>query len=267
VSLESCRVFFGANPITAALATVGTVCMIYAQPSARATFETASVRVNESGNRGGGLAPSPGSLTVRNMPMIACLAWAFNLKSYQIAGPDWLKAGGGSMRYDITAKSAGPVSINEMRPMLASLLEERFQLTTHRETRAIPAYALVVAKGGPKGLKQAADGSQCEENIAPPAENHPRRTTFSFCTIADLALFLPVRGLDRPVLDATGLKGAFHFVFEDPPPDPDAKTPEDQAFSSVFPAVREQLGLNAENRNVPIEMLVIDRILKTPKEN
>jgi len=67
---------------------------------------------------------------------------------------DWLE----SDLYTIEAKAEGTPTEETMQgPMLQSLLEDRFQLKTHRETREVPVYDLIVAKGGPK--LQPFDGS------------------------------------------------------------------------------------------------------------
>jgi uncharacterized protein (TIGR03435 family) len=65
------------------------------------------------------------------------------LRRYQIAGPDWIK----SKRYRIAAKAEKPAKAEEMRRMMQSLVEERFQLKSHREQREMWVYALVAATG------------------------------------------------------------------------------------------------------------------------
>lgn len=69
--------------------------------------------------------------------------------------PDWVS----SAMYSIDAKTESPQTPAMMRgPMMQALLEERFQLKTHRETREVPVYLLTVAKGGEK-LQPAKEGS------------------------------------------------------------------------------------------------------------
>ena len=73
------------------------------------------------------------------------IAWAYNLKPYQVSGPEWLCKRGGHhgnvppwhARADIFA-------------MLQALLKDRIKLQAHMETKEQPVLALVVAKGGPK---------------------------------------------------------------------------------------------------------------------
>jgi len=72
-----------------------------------------------------------------------------------IGGPSWME----SDLYDIQAKadcSGGVISRQQMQLMMRSMLEDRFQLKAHMETRELPIYNLVVAKDGPK-LKVSED--------------------------------------------------------------------------------------------------------------
>ena len=75
---------------------------------------------------------SPGHFAMHNVPMRYALEWAYDLKDYEISGPDWIKS---DDRYDIVAKAAGPVSEEQTRQMLQTLLTERFQMKLHRETK------------------------------------------------------------------------------------------------------------------------------------
>ena len=72
------------------------------------------------------------------------------------------------------------------------------------------------------------------------------------------------RQMDLPVVDRTGLTGAFNLKLEWMPetskPDPTDSRP------SVFTALQQQLGLRLESRKTPIEMLVIDHA-ERPSEN
>jgi len=78
------------------------------------------------------------------------IALAYNLKPYQVTGPDWL----GSQRFDIVAKLPAGASKDDAPGMLQSLLGDRFGLVIHRSSAEHPVLALVVGKGGPK-LKES----------------------------------------------------------------------------------------------------------------
>jgi uncharacterized protein (TIGR03435 family) len=78
------------------------------------------------------------------------IANAYGVKSYQITGPDWLRA----QRFDIVATLPQAATKDDAPKMLQALLADRFKVTAHRETQEHPVYALIVAKGGPK-MKEA----------------------------------------------------------------------------------------------------------------
>lgn len=124
------------------------------------SFEVASIKpaAPMEGGRimvrmaGGPGTPDPGQLTYTNVSLKNVLQNAYNVKGYQIQGPDWLD----SARFDITAKVPLGTTKEQFRLMLQSLLSERFKLTLHHSTKDMPIYALVVAKGGSK-LKESPD--------------------------------------------------------------------------------------------------------------
>ncbi len=112
-----------------------------------ASFEVASVRPadpreNKPGDIPVNSAGSSGSFVMRNVPLLYLLEWAYDLKDYEIAGPDWIRSPQNS--YDIVAKVPGPASDAEMKPMLQTLLAERFQMNLHTEKKTfIDVYALL----------------------------------------------------------------------------------------------------------------------------
>ena len=71
---------------------------------------------------------------------------AYGLIEHQVSGPGWLD----SDRYDVAAKSAAPVSANQVRSMLQALLAERFKLGIHGETKDFAVAAMTLRKNGPK---------------------------------------------------------------------------------------------------------------------
>jgi len=228
-----------------------------------ARFEVASVKRAASDASPGdiprNMAQSPGSFEMRNVPLRYCLEWAYDLKDFEIAGPEWIKA---DERYDILAKASGPATDDQMKPMLQTLLLERFQMKIHREGRTMEAYVLLPGKGA-ADVKEAAAG---EESRLAPGKNG--RVEFHKFGISRLA-FLLTRRMDHPVIDLTGLKGIYDYSvdlsglseFSGPAsPDPNGV--------SIFSAIQQDLGLKLEARKQqPIEMLVIDAVNKTPIEN
>jgi uncharacterized protein (TIGR03435 family) len=123
---------------------------------------------------------------------------ALGVDDTRIAGGRWL----GLERYDVVAKAEDGVRLtqDELQPRLQRLLEDRFELAYHRETKDIPGFALVVAKGGPK-LRRSA------KNPAAPII-YPGGMRSGSWSIESLAWGLS-RPLRQPVVDETGIKGAF----------------------------------------------------------
>ncbi len=192
-------------------------------------------------------------------------------------GPDWIR----SQFYVVDATAAAPQSRAMLNgPMLQALLEERFKLKFHRETRDVPIYALKVAEGGPK-LRRF-EGSCTSRDFDKPPSDADCGTASGWgnvihmkaATLADLCAGLSVF-LDRPVIDETGITGKFDMKLdlsaEDPEllnrprslravSNPTAPVPP-LNFSGVRSAAKE-LGLNLEPAKGPIDVIVIDHIEK-----
>ena len=134
------------------------------------TFEVASVKpaapqppgMFRAGTFGGPGTPDPGQARFENVTQRMLLTQAYDVHEYQISGPAWLD----SERYDIVAKVPKGATKEQFRLMLEDLLANRFHLTLHHETKDLPRFELVVAKGGPK-MKEAAP-PLAENESAPP---------------------------------------------------------------------------------------------------
>jgi len=190
----------------------------------------------------------------------------------------------------------------ESRMMQQTLLADRFKLKAHLETREMPIYELVVAKGGPK-LKEVAafvpppppqPGAQAAGPRPPglpgpggpmPAMTHGIRTLRKDggieMTVMSMTLDAVAGGSslglnDRPVVNKTGLTGAYDFTLTwtpspgsmpGPPGMPQPPSAQsDSSGPSLFTAVEEQLGLKLVPSKGPVEVLVIDSI-ERPSEN
>jgi uncharacterized protein (TIGR03435 family) len=219
------------------------------------------------------------------------LTMAYDIKDYQIIGPDWL----GSAHFDISAKRPeGVEGEKSLRGMVASLLEDRFKLAFHRETRDLPAYALIVAKGGLK-MKEVppdpdgVDASKVDVNVTSGARGATvdlgggATIAYSLNKLDARKVNIPSiidslsKFLDRPVVDETGLTGRYNFTLEysvselkamvrgnggDASQIPDFGGDQPSIFTSV-----EELGLKFEPRKAPVPVIVIDSIQKTPTAN
>jgi uncharacterized protein (TIGR03435 family) len=197
-----------------------------------------------------------------------------------------------SDRYDISAKMAetpvpGRDAMMLQRRRLQLLLQDRFKLAVHHETRELPVYELTVLKGGPK-----LTAAMCTEPDPKNPGPAPGKTIMDYCgssgffkgrfeattaTAGDLAKAL-ANLLGRTVVDKTGIKGTFHvvltFATDDStgrlpgaPADTDIPPPAaGDAPPDIFTAIQEQLGLKLKSGQGPVDVIVIDHAEK-PSEN
>jgi uncharacterized protein (TIGR03435 family) len=214
-------------------------------------FDVASVKPNpsaEPGRQGGlfreNIDTSLGRVTLRNVTLRSCLKWAYALQDPQIVGPDWLAV----ERYDIVAKSAGPASEEELREMLRTLLEERFHMVAHSETRTVSAIALTAVSPKLRASTAAGPGSFFANK---------RGIIAAGATMAELAALLS-DPLKSPVVDKTGLTGRYDFTLD--------YSGGDDEESATISAV-QGIGLRLEGRKIPVQVLVVDRAEKKPVEN
>jgi uncharacterized protein (TIGR03435 family) len=264
-------------------------------PAARPEFEVASVKPSEplvNGRVSVGVHIDGAMVRCTYLSLANYLTMAYDIKDYQIIGPDWL----GSAHFDISAKRPEGVEGGEksLRGMVASLLEDRFKLVFHRETRDLPAYALVVAKGGLK-MKEVppdpdgVDTSKVDVNVTSGARGATvdlgggATIAYSLNKLDARKVNIPSiidslsKFLDRPVVDETGLTGRYNFTLEysvselktmvrgnggDASQIPDFGGDQASIFTSV-----EDLGLRFEPRKAPVPVIVIDSIQKTPTAN
>ena len=133
--------------------------------------------------------------------------------------------------------------------MLQALLAERFQLKVHRETKEMPVFALVAGKNGPK----LSDPDPSKPGMRTTGNATGLHITAWQSTMQQLADQLS-NTAGRPVLDKTGLAGAYAYKLDF---NPDVAAP-DSGIPTMSTAVQDQLGLRLEPQKAPIEILVID---------
>jgi uncharacterized protein (TIGR03435 family) len=283
----SCKIVFLVTAITATVMPVAS----QRSPAQKPSFEVATVKPANGGRSFLNVPPGSGYFEASGFPLKWFVCHAYRLRYDQVLGePAWVNTD----LWEIHAKAAdGTVpqpspTADNTKPdaialMLQSLLEERFQLQLHRDTREFPVYILAVANGGSK-LKLSED--QGGSNDAPPQNISPdqprgmiRRTgddmTARGVRMSFLATFLS-QWLGRPVLDKTGLDGLFDFSLHWTPPrfagtppgfpGPDGREVSpppaiDPSGVSIFTAIQE-LGLKLEPAKEPLEVLVIDSVQK-----
>jgi uncharacterized protein (TIGR03435 family) len=264
------------------------------QAPAKLEFEVATVKpavlpTGPAPPRGGPGSSDPGYVHYTYMSVKNLLMTAYDMKITQITGPAWID----SERYDITASVPPGATKEQVNLMLQNLLADRFKLVVHRETKEMPLYELLIAKGGSKLKPYVVDPN-------PPKQPEPgrllvfdkdgnpvlrpgtlmlstgagrRRIAGSKQSISKLTTTLAVE-VQRPVIDKTGLEGEYDYALEFLPEGPNAyppgqapPPPSDADPPTILVAVQEQLGLKLDPKKGPVEMLVVDRGEKTPAEN
>jgi uncharacterized protein (TIGR03435 family) len=198
--------------------------------------------------------PPNNRFSATNITLLTLMQWAYGMPERQILeGPSWLS----STRFDIQAeadlgdrmKSLTSEQGNELkRRMVQALLVDRFQLKLHTETRTLPAYDLVVAKGGTKLQPSQSNGKSFGIG-----RTHFEGQGLGVTSIAeDLS---KITG--RVVVDKTSLTGRYDFKLlwtADDAPATDGDPP------TLFTAIQEQLGLKLESAKEPVPVLVIDHV-------
>ena len=188
------------------------------------------------------------------------MQYAYNLQLQQITGgPAWLDQD----RFDVVGviDGTGRPTDREWKVALQGLLKDRFQLQFHHGTVELPAYALVIAKGGPK-LAKGDGGPDHEQRMG--FSGAVGQTMNGWAIDANMSDFIGELQriiLDRPVVDRTGLTGTYNFQLaftrEDPQTIGMSPLP-DNAAPSLFTALQQQLGLKLESTKTPVDVLVID---------
>jgi len=236
--------------------------LVHGASAQNPAFEVASIKANQSGGGTSAIRLTAGRVSMENVSLKKVMLNAYGIpddREYTIAGPAWLT----TEHFDIEATFPADTPVPQVRQMIQALLAERFKLVLHNETRQLPMYALVVAKGGPK--IRAVEAGQPRTSGQP---GHFEATRIGMGKFADLI----AKQAGLPVTDATGLDGVFDFKL-DWSPEADLRlasadgAAETSGGASIFTALQEQLGLRLESRKGPVEVMVVDRMEKTPTEN
>jgi uncharacterized protein (TIGR03435 family) len=198
-----------------------------------------------------------------------------------IGGPSWVD----NDRYDILAKAEGNPTLAEiLGPMFRTLLEDRFGLKVHTESRDTTVYLLTVANANAK-LQPIPEGSCVPPDLnnmlkTPPAPGQPTPKYCGFggargngsqivldwtgVTMADLAGRALSTFVDHPIVDRTGLTGRYnvHLEFDrDDLTGPPAAAAAEPG-PSVSMALQGQLGLKLKVGKAPVDVIVVDRVEK-----
>ena len=239
-------------------------------------FEVATIKPNTSDNPPAVLTTDDG-IDFRNIPLGILLGIAFGMSNDRIiGGPAWLND-----RYDINAKMDAPVAdaLKKLNPldrraarqrMMQAVLIERCKIAFHRDTKELPVFLLVVAKGGSK-LQEGKPADASPEGVGGGTGTlqfgQGGLITFRAMPLSSLILILSQQA-GRAVLDKTGLTGRYDFTWQfnqgaNAGAGRGGANPAGSADSepaSIFTVVQEELGLKLDSGRGPVEVIVIDHI-------
>lgn len=206
----------------------------------------------------------PDGVSIAGVTMQMILREAFHTDDDRIVGsPGWVK----SRKFDIQAKvdAADAPKLDHLNPdqrrsMLVPLLVERFNLKYHHETRELPMYSLVIAKGGVKMKESKPDDPSDNEGSGQHFLRFKGRGHLeSKGTNVPMLVSTLSMQLGRSVVDKTGLSGGYDFTLQWTPDDA-APSADDAVGPSLFTALQEQLGLKLESDKALAEVIVIDHL-------
>jgi uncharacterized protein (TIGR03435 family) len=226
----------------------------FAQPVTQKpqAFEVISIKPNSSGLDDNSMRTSPGHLAAVNTTPFDLLTFAFPVKESQLIGlPDWFKKD----KFDFDAVTGTSIDLNRttLQPFLQAMFADRFHLRFHRESRELPVYSLVVAKGGPKLTAHSGGGDPVTGIHSRSGKERVNARKVSMKRLAEVLS----QQTDRVVVDNTNLPGEYDFSLNwvsDLSADPEG--------ASIFTAIQEQLGLKLESARVPAPIIVIDHVEK-----
>ena len=237
------------------------------------TFEAADIHAsahttNPNPFMSGGVLRG-GRYDVRRATMVDLIRIAYDVDPDAVlGGPNWLETD----RFDIIAKAPPETSLETIKLMLQALLADRFKLVLHKDTKPMPAFVLTLGKGKPK-LKEAegSGNTGCQPQLQKP---EPGTIPYAMISCHNLTMeafarnlrFMAGAYMTNPVVDSTGLKGAWDFDLKWT-----GRAQLGQAGAgagiSIFDAVDKQLGLKLEAQRAPSPVLVVDSVNQKPTDN
>ena len=194
--------------------------------------------------------------------IVDLMMFAYGIHFQQIANaPRWLE----NDKYDVTLLPAGEgqPSDEQLKEIMRKLLSDRLRLTLHREKKKLSVFRIVTLKAGAKLVHSLNSNGPAGVGSG----GRVGMMTVKSATIADFAGFLQrYYGMDRPVIDRTGLPGRYDFTLRWTPDDRRDTGGVTDEFPDFFAAIQQQLGLKLETVTESIDVLVIDHV-ERPSEN
>jgi uncharacterized protein (TIGR03435 family) len=267
---------------------LGVMALLATAASAQ-TAETSHFEVAEVDNSPHEVRPmtqgpffTGGRYEVRQASMLDLIRMAYGVDPERVyGGPSWLEMN----RFDVFAKTSGASNAQSRALMLQALLAERFHLVVHKDNKPTAAFALTVAK---KPQLKEAEGSgdagckfdfQNTQQQPPPADGGPSVITLPVfiytCHNTTMATFagglIEVPGAaqyfsNRPVVDQTGLQGAWDFTLKFTPKVPAGLAVKGESMP-LFDALEKQLGLKLEASTASLPVIVVDSVNEKPTPN
>lgn len=224
-------------------------------PDTRLAYEAASVKLDTSGSGHSGSDATKGQIVITNLTLERLIERAYGVKPTQVSGPGWLN----DVHVDIVAKFPPETKDSDHPAMLRTLLEDRFKLAVHRETKELPGFAMVVAKGGFK-LKPVEVDDDDTQHSGGRVQTLSAKGT-SMATLADLVS----RYLNILVVDRSDVAGVYNFDLKWSTEEPPADVTDQPATLPVV--LQDTLGLRLQAQKVPVEIVVVDHLERAPTEN
>jgi uncharacterized protein (TIGR03435 family) len=263
------------------LAVILVLAIAVARAQGPVAFEVASVKPNLSQDVPEGISLQPnGGVRFTGFRLITLITIAYGSLTIQrfdqfIGGPAWIR----SDRFDVVAKAGGDISADaqgrrsdRLIGMLRTLLEDRFRVRVHDETRSMDAFVLERSRrDGSPGPELRESTAECPRFVtgAPLPQVDPEH----WCGIRAVGGVIIGRGVpmrqiaanlggyptvDRAVVDRTGLDGRYDFQIRYALPA--AEGVDAAAGPSLFTALGEQLGLRLRPEKTTMPVIVIDRV-------
>jgi uncharacterized protein (TIGR03435 family) len=210
-----------------------------------------------------------GRYDIHKATMVDLISTAYGIDGDKVVGgPSWLDTD----RFEVIAKAPNSTAPETVKLMLQGLLAERFMLVVHNDTKPMPAFVLSLGKGKPK-LKEAAEGSGpggCQGQQQNPEPGVIPYIVVTCHNLTMQAFSQELRNmangyLTTPVVDSTGLKGAWDFEIKWHGRGQLARAGSEGI--TIFDAVDKQLGLKLDPQKVPIPVIVVDSVEQKPTPN
>jgi len=239
-----------------------------------AHFEVATIKPSSPDSSNSSPGEMGHRVTMYGTTVLFLIGFAYDLHNDQIIGsPSW----SGSEKFDIDAISGvpGDPSLEQIKMMFRGFLAERFQLTAQSENRPHAAYALSLAKNGPRLAKSSEPVDSKPGLFMQPGFPKVAAMKGVNLSMSDFARLLQSGILDRPVVDHTGLVGKYDFLLRWTPDDSQFRQvglrlpppSESTDAPSLYTAVQDQLGLKlTAERDALVPVLLVQH-LSRPSPN